>query len=82
MRMNAPKKMMGEIKAHEGSMVEITGLIKRGQWSPEGVRIAPGVRITPGPAPTGSNPAGTPNFGQIVIDVEGWRPLAGDCPSR
>src|SRR5436853_7086010 len=38
LRMNGPKKIMAEIKAHEGSMVEITGLMKRGQYK-EGIGI-------------------------------------------
>src|SRR3954452_24569973 len=52
MRMNGPKDMMAELKAHEGSMVEIVGLMKKGQYGPEGVGIGGGVRISPGP--TGS----------------------------
>ena len=31
LRMNGDKKLMAEIKAHEGSMVEITGLMKKSQ---------------------------------------------------
>jgi hypothetical protein len=77
LRMNGPKEMMAEIKAHEGSTVEITGLIKRGQYAPDGIDVGHGVRIGPGPSPTGSNLQ--PNFNQIVIDVEGWRPVAGSC---
>src|SRR5437764_14865389 len=42
-RMNAPKKMMAEIKAHEGSMIAITGVMKRGQYNPNGVRLGGGV---------------------------------------
>src|SRR5206468_9571030 len=34
LRMNGPKKMMAEIKAHEGSMIEITGLMRKGQYKP------------------------------------------------
>src|SRR5580765_3872427 len=30
MRMNGPKKVMSAIKAHEGSMIEITGIMKKG----------------------------------------------------
>src|ERR1700680_1001091 len=51
MRMTATKKMMAEIKAHEGSMIEITGLMKKGQYRADGVGIGGGVRMTPGPAP-------------------------------
>src|SRR5438270_11960235 len=52
-RMNAPKKLIAEIKAHEGSMIEITGITKRGQFKPDGVGIGGGVRIAPGPGVTG-----------------------------
>src|SRR6478672_1183680 len=34
LRMNGPKQLMSEIKAHEGSMIEITGLMKKGQYDP------------------------------------------------
>ncbi len=82
LRMNGPRKMMAEIKAHEGSMIEITGLMKKGQYKPDGVGIGGGVRITPGPATTGGSLPGNPIVSQILIDVEGWRPVVGDCPSR
>src|SRR6267142_6082967 len=49
-RMNAPKKLIGEIKAQEGSMIVITGVTKRGQYNPDGVAVGGGVRIGPGPA--------------------------------
>jgi hypothetical protein len=81
LRMNGPKKLLAEIKAHEGSMIAITGLMKKGQRKPDGVGIGGGVRITPGPASPGSLP-GNPSVNQILIDVEGWRPVVGDCPSR
>jgi hypothetical protein len=81
-RMNGPKKMIAEIKAHEGSMIEIIGLVKKGQYKPDGVGIGGGVRITPGPSPTGGSLPGNPSVSQILIDVEGWRPAAGNCPSR
>jgi hypothetical protein len=68
-RMNAPKKLIAEIKAHEGSMIEITGLMKRSQYAPGGMVLGGGARI------------GQP-VGQLLIDVEGWRPIVGDCPSR
>ena len=81
LRMNGPKKMMSEIKAHEGAKIEITGLMKRGQYGPDGVGIGGGVRIMPGAAP-GGNVAGNPGISQNFIDVEGWRPIDGDCPGR
>lgn len=81
LRMNGPKKMMADIKAHEGSVIEITGLMKRGQYGPEGISIGGGVRITPGP-PAGGNSSANLMVRQIFIDVEGWRPVVGDCPAR
>ncbi len=38
LRMNGPKKLSAEIKAQEGSRIEITGLIKRGQDAQHGRR--------------------------------------------
>jgi hypothetical protein len=84
LRMNGPKKLMEEIKAHEGSMmVGITGLMKKGQYAPGGVSIGGGVRIGPVPSPSGPG-VGVSNSGveQASIDVEGVRPIAGRCPLR
>ena len=82
LRMNAPKKLMADIKAHEGQMIQITGLMKKGQYTETGIPVGGGVRITPGtsgvsvgrPSPT----VGSVNY----IDIESWQPAAGDCPSR
>ena len=83
LRMNGPKKLLNEIKAHEGSMIELTGLMKKGQRQPDGIGIGGGIRISPGPAPgVGGRPGGDPVANQAMIDVEGWRPVPGDCPSR
>jgi hypothetical protein len=81
LRMNGPKKVMTEIKAHERAMIEITGLMKKGQSKPDGIGIG-GVRIAPAPGPGGGIMLGNAVAAQIIIDVEGWRPIAGDCPSR
>ena len=75
-RMNAPKKVMSEIKAHEGSMIVVTGLMKKGQYV-DGVAIGGGVRISPGAAGGGMP---SPGGGQAFIDIEGWRATEGSCP--
>jgi hypothetical protein len=80
LRMNGPKKLMADIKAHEGTRIEITGLMKKGQLRPDGVAIGGGIRVGPGPA--GGSMSSSPNVSQSMIDVEGWRQLGGDCPSR
>ncbi|HMD36233.1 MAG TPA: hypothetical protein VKH42_14750 [Vicinamibacterales bacterium] len=75
LRINGPKKLINEIKAHEGSMIELTGLMKKGQIMPGGVRIG-GSGVSVG-APT------SPGSGQAFIDVEGWRQVVGrNCPAR
>jgi hypothetical protein len=82
LRMSAPKKMMSEIKAHEGSAIEITGLMKTGQLGPGGVGIGGGVRVSPGPSPSsGSISVGSP-AGLSMIDVESWRQVPGSCTVR
>jgi hypothetical protein len=77
-RMNGPKELMAEIKAHEGSMIEITGLMKKGQYD-DGVAIGGGVRVSAGPAPRAGGFGVSPTGNQIQIDVEGWRPIEGSC---
>lgn len=80
LRMNGPKKLMGEIKAHEGQMIQITGLMKKGQYNQTGIPVGGGVRITPG---IGSVSAGRPSpdvAGVNYIDVESWQSAAGNCP--
>jgi hypothetical protein len=79
-RMNGPKKLIAELKAQEGSMIEVTGLTKRGQYEPDGVGIGGGARVSQGPDFTSGGLPGSPVAGQISIDIEGWRPLAGRCP--
>ncbi len=83
LRMNGPKKMMEDIKAHEGSMIELTGLMKKDQFDQSGVAIGGGVRVAPGGMPSGGlGGPGNPAAGQNWIDVEGFRPIAGDCPTK
>jgi hypothetical protein len=79
LRMNGPKKLMAEIKAHQGSMIELTGVMKKGQYKPDGVGLGGGVRLGPsgGPGSAALPPASMTN--QPMIDVEGWRPIAGNC---
>src|SRR5260221_7449746 len=81
-RMNGPKKMMEEIRTRdEGSMIEITGLIRKGQYGPDGVGIGHGVRITPRTSPTGGRLSSVPHFSRILIGVEARAPVVGDSRS-
>lgn len=78
-RMNGPKKLIAEIKAHQGSMIELTGIMKKGQYKADGVGLGGGVRVGPsgGPGSVALPPSSMTN--QPMIDVEGWRPIAGNC---
>ena len=80
-RMNGPKAVMTQIKAHEGQTIQITGLIKKGQYDGTGINVGGGVRITPG---TGGVSVGrpSPDAGINYIDVESWQPAPGSCPTR
>lgn len=85
LRLSGKKAVLAEIKAHEGSRVEITGLIKKGQSLGEGVSIG-GARVSGGRPVAGSGGGLGVSVGggvdRVVIDVEGWRAIPGSCPSR
>jgi hypothetical protein len=81
LRMSGPKKLMADIKGQEGSRIEITGLMKRGQAG-DGVAIGGGARITGGPPVAGGSRMAAPGASQTMIDVEGWRHIPGDCPTH
>ena len=78
LRMNGKKDLMAQIKAREGSRIEITGIMKKDQYGP-GIAIGGGVRIGPGSNSPGGRPS-SPVADQIHIDVEGWRQVEGRCP--
>jgi len=80
LRMNGPKKLMNEIKAHQGSMIELTGLMKKGQYKADGLPLGGGIRVGPAGGPGGGSPLTPPGIAnQNMIDVEGWRPITGNC---
>lgn len=83
LRLSGPKKLIGEIKAREGDRLEIIGLIRKGQVARDGVGIGiGGGRMSGGPpVASGSIRLGF-GAGRIVIDVEGWRRIAGECTVR
>ena len=81
--MNGKKETLADIRGHESSMIEITGLVLRADLGRQpGISTAGGrVRISPGnpQAPIYSSPAGDPHYSRAVIDVESWRPLPAAC---
>ncbi len=80
LRMNGPRKLINEIKAHEGQMIQLTGVMKKEQLPTGGVNLGGGVSVGAG-APVGGLPM--PGGGQNFIDVEGYRPIPDrSCPTR
>jgi hypothetical protein len=81
-RLEGNKKVLDGIKAREGSMVEITGLMKQSDVVQPGVGLAGGrVRITP-VMPNGRGVGRDPGPPTPVIDVEAYRLLNASCPKR
>jgi hypothetical protein len=75
-RIAGKRDVLKEIENAAGQMVEITSLIRKGQLDPTGGRV----KITPGPMSGSSSVGSNPNYEQVILDVEGWRPLAAHCP--
>jgi hypothetical protein len=80
-RMAGKRELLDEIRGREGTMIEVTGIVKKSQVDQSGVAVGDRVRISPGPTP-GAGVSNNPNFNQNILDVEGWRQLAGSCPTR
>jgi hypothetical protein len=84
-RLNAPKKLLEEIRQVEANYIEVTGLVRKAHLAPQGVSIAGG-RIRIGGAPVHrdptADPARDPRYNEVVIDVESWRPLPESCPAK
>ena len=82
LRLEGDKKVLNEIKAREGSMVEITGLMKQSEIVQPGIGVAGGrVRITPVMPNTRSAPR-DPGPPTPVLDVESYRLLNASCPKN
>lgn len=83
LRLAGPRKLLDEIKARKGDMVELTGIVRNSDLIEQGVGLAGGrVRIMPGRSPVGTTVGRDPGVSQAVIDVESWRLLNASCPAR
>ena len=83
LRLSGPKKLLEEIKVHQGDMVELTGIMRKSDLVEQGVGLAGGkVRIMPGRSPVGATGGPDSTITQAIIDVESWRLLNATCPAR
>jgi hypothetical protein len=81
-RLEGNKKVLEEVKKREGSMVELTGLMKQSEVVQPGIGVAGGrLRITP-VMPAGRTSPHESVPPPPVIDVESYRLLNAACPSR
>jgi len=85
-RLDGEKDVLNDIKKREGQMIEVTGLVRKADLrGPSGVPVAGGrVRIGGGvpQSPTGDVSHTVSGYEQAVLDVEGWRLLGENCPSK
>ena len=82
LRLNGPKKLMEEIKARKGSMIEVTGLVKKSDLTEPGINIGRGIRIAPASPIGGPGVGRDPGMDHTSIDLESWRLLNASCPER
>jgi hypothetical protein len=80
-RLSGPRKVLDDIKKRQGTMVEITGLVRKSDLSGPGGVTMLGGRVRIGGAPQ-RDPVRDPMYNQIVIDVEGFQLLPDSCPTR
>ena len=87
-RLSGDKDMLRDIENREGSMVEVTGLVRRAELAgPGGVTTGGGrIRIGGGApqAQVGGSHSRAPTGAvtDAVLDVEGYTRLLEPCPSR
>ena len=83
-RLTGKKDLLNEIKAREGYVIEVTGIVRRNDLQGSGgITLGGGrVRIGGGPpvAGTGANASRAPESMNAILDVEGFRPLGEPCP--
>jgi hypothetical protein len=80
LRLEGAKQVLNDIKAHEGSMIEITGLMKQSDTVQPGVGVAGGrIRITP-VMPSGRSAPRDPGPPTPIVDVESYQLLNSSCP--
>jgi hypothetical protein len=84
-RLSGKKDVLEDIRLREGTMIEVTGLVRKSDLQgPGGVRLFGGrVRIG-GAQPQAplSDIQRNSMYTEVVLDVESYRMLSESCPSR
>jgi hypothetical protein len=84
-RLAGKKDVLEDIRLREGTMVEVTGLVRKADLEgPSGMRLFGGrVRIG-GAQPQAplSDVQRNSSYAEVVLDVESYRMLTDACPSR
>ncbi len=80
-RLSGPRNVLDDIKKREGTMVEITGLVRKADMAGPGGLTLLGGRVRIGGTPP-RDAARDPMYNQVVIDVEGFQLLPDRCPTR
>jgi len=84
-RMSGKKELLEDIRRREGTMVEVTGLVRKSDLEgPTGVKLFGGrVRIG-GAQPQAplSDVQRNSAYTEVVLDVESFRMLTEPCPAR
>ena len=86
-RLSGKKEILKDIEKHEGSMVEVTGLVRKAELAGPGGITAAGGRVRIGGGAPQSQVGGGPNTRlggttDAVLDIEGWNQLPESCPGR
>jgi hypothetical protein len=82
-RLAGSKDVLNEIKKREGTIIEVTGIVKNSDLKEGGIKLGGG-RVRIGGInpqdPIAGGPGHAPVSGVAILDVEGWRPLGESCP--
>jgi hypothetical protein len=85
-RLNGPKDVMKDVKANDGHLVEVVGLVRKRDLQTQGISgklggMRVGIGAPSGTAPMGGGPVTAPDpaSGVIIMDISSLRPVADTC---
>jgi hypothetical protein len=87
-RLSGKRDILKDIEKHEGTMAQVTGLVRRAELAGPGGLTTGGGRVRIGGGPPQAQVGGSTRTlmggatTDAVLDVEGWQQLPESCPSR